>query len=59
VWESKDILLDLEARFPQSTPLLPTDETEQQAAMDFMAELEECGLDKHGEGPSRVLGRWG
>lgn len=49
VWESKDILLDLERRFPQSVPLLPTDEEEQQAVMDFMGELEECGLDKHGK----------
>jgi hypothetical protein len=48
IWESKDILLDLERRFPQSVPLLPTNEEEQQAAMDFMAELEECGMDKHG-----------
>jgi glutathione S-transferase len=30
VWESKDILLALEERFPQSTPLLPTDEEEKQ-----------------------------
>jgi len=30
VWESKDILLELERRFPQSTPLLPTNEEEQQ-----------------------------
>lgn len=50
IWESKDILLDLERRFPQSPPLLPTSDEEQQAAMDFVAELEECGLDKHGRG---------
>jgi glutathione S-transferase len=30
VWESKDILLELEQRFPQSPPLLPTDEQDQQ-----------------------------
>jgi glutathione S-transferase len=49
VWESKDILLELERRFPQSAPLMPTDEEEKQTVMDFMAELEECGLDKHGK----------
>lgn len=60
VWESKDILLDLERRFPQAPPLLPTAEDEQQAALDFLAELEECGLDKHGYAymtGGRMMGR--
>jgi hypothetical protein len=30
VWESKDILLALEERFPHASPLLPTDEEEKQ-----------------------------
>jgi hypothetical protein len=30
VWESKDILLALEERFPHAAPLLPTDEEEKQ-----------------------------
>eukprot|EP00879_Flechtneria_rotunda_P017240 GHRR01018061.1.p1 GENE.GHRR01018061.1~~GHRR01018061.1.p1 ORF type:complete len:536 (+),score=226.49 GHRR01018061.1:832-2439(+) len=48
VWESKHILLSLEDRFPQAMPLLPIDPADREQALEFMRELEECGLDKTG-----------
>eukprot|EP00878_Enallax_costatus_P010386 GHUV01010839.1.p1 GENE.GHUV01010839.1~~GHUV01010839.1.p1 ORF type:complete len:474 (+),score=103.97 GHUV01010839.1:86-1423(+) len=60
VWESKDILLALEERFPATTPLLPTETEERTKALEFMSELEDCGIDKHGYAfmtGGRMIGR--
>uniref|UniRef100_A0A383VDH2 GST N-terminal domain-containing protein n=1 Tax=Tetradesmus obliquus TaxID=3088 RepID=A0A383VDH2_TETOB len=60
VWESKDILLALEERFPHANPLLPTDEEEKQKALEFLVELEACGIDKTGYAfmtGGRMIGR--
>lgn len=45
---------------PQAPPLLPTALEEQQAALDFLSEIEECELDKHGYAfmtGGRMMGR--
>jgi glutathione S-transferase len=42
VWESKDILLALEERFPHASPLLPTDEEEKQKVRAILTTVLLC-----------------
>ncbi|KIZ07611.1 glutathione S-transferase [Monoraphidium neglectum] len=48
VWESKDILLALEERFPDAPSLLPADEADRKELMSFLDELGEAGVERAG-----------